>query len=243
MQFVKYSSGVHSLCISSVSYGSLFLKSSSIFSAPSLSDIGETKQSHGSRKPSQSTLSQEQGSTSKEQISQAFLSILSYSIEEITTQNRRARISIASKSSTTLKSRSRTRFIFSKVKGGCGSVSAARKLPQNLQSHLHPCLHLTGPTAPVFSSPQKTRIPSSSSSFSRARSMEYTCITNLCFQRRNLKRQIVLFTEAFLLCPSLFCNAPCLSHTKDAVTTTPNKSLSYLAFSQHLENLVAIPAF
>lgn len=55
---------------------------------PAFSDIGDTKQSHASGTPSQPTLSQEQGSTSKEQISQAFFSVLSYSTEEITKFNR-----------------------------------------------------------------------------------------------------------------------------------------------------------
>lgn len=74
--------------------------------------------------------------------------------------------------------------------------------------------------------------------------MEYTCIIKtFCFQRRNLQRQIFLFTEALLLCPSLFYDAPSLTHTRDSVTITPNKSLPYLAFSQHLENHVAIPVF
>lgn len=150
--------------------------------------------------------------------------------DEITTLNRRPRTSTDSKSSTTLKSRNRTRCIFSKLKWGCGSILAKRKLPQNILPHLYPCLYLTGPTAPVFSSPWKTSIPSSS--FPRAKSLEYTCIIKIfCFQRRNLQRQIFLFTEDLLPCPNLVCNAPSLTHTGDTVTTTPNKSLLFGFFS------------
>lgn len=129
-----------------------------MFLAPAVSDTGEPKQSQASRMPSQFTLSQEQGSTSKEQISQVFFSILSYSTEEIRKLNRWARTSTDSKSSTILRSRNRTRCIFSKSKWGCGSILAERKVPQDLLSHLYPCLYQTRPTATVFSSPKETNI-------------------------------------------------------------------------------------
>lgn len=82
-----------------------------------------------------------------------FLFILPYPFEETKKLNRRAKTSIDSESTTTLKSGNWTKCIFSKIKWGFGYVLAERKLPQNLLSLLW-----QGPPAPVFSSPWKTSI-------------------------------------------------------------------------------------